>query len=51
MFGDLPAWGYYLSHVSGVTYSSCTTTAAATDARPLIATTDVANLVGSPSGN
>ena len=26
MFGDLPAWGYYLRHVTGVTFTSCTST-------------------------
>ncbi len=48
MFGDLPAWGYYLRHVSGVTFTSCTTSAAATDARQKLVTTDVSGLVGAP---
>ena len=48
MFGDLPAWGYYLRHVAGVTFDSCTTTVASPDARPEIVTDDVANLVGAP---
>jgi hypothetical protein len=48
MFGDLPAWGYYLRHVQGVTFASCTTTAATTDARPVLATDDVGGMTGSP---
>ena len=49
MFGDLPAWGYYLRHVHGVTFTDCTTTAAATDARPAIATADVTGMTGAPA--
>jgi hypothetical protein len=48
MFGDLPAWGYYLRHVDGVTFASCTTSALATDARPMLATDDVSAMTGSP---
>ena len=48
MFGDLPAWGYYLRHVSGVTFANCTTTDANTDARPSLVTSDVAGVTGSP---
>ncbi len=48
MFGDLPAWGYYLRHVAGVTFDACTTAVASPDARPEIVTDDVAGLVGSP---
>jgi hypothetical protein len=48
MFGDLPAWGYYLRHVDGATFTSCTTTVLAPDARPLLATDDVGGLTGSP---
>ncbi len=48
MFGDLPAWGYYLRHVAGVTFDSCTTAVASPDARPEIVTDDVAGLVGAP---
>jgi hypothetical protein len=48
MFGDLPAWGYYLRHVAGVTFTGCTSAAASTDARQAIVTNDVAGLVGSP---
>jgi hypothetical protein len=48
MFGDLPAWGYYLRHVAGVSFTGCTTSVAATDARPEIVTDDVTGQVGSP---
>jgi hypothetical protein len=48
MFGDLPAWGFYLRHVAGVTFDACTATAAAADARAVLVTDDVAALTGSP---
>ena len=48
MFGPLPAWGYYLRHVTGVGFTSCTTAVATTDARQMIVTDDVSGLVGSP---
>jgi hypothetical protein len=48
MFGDLPAWGYYLRHVVGVTFANCTTSVAASDARQELVTDDVTGLAGSP---
>jgi len=48
MFKDLPAWGYYLRHVQGVTFTNCTSTAQATDARQVLVTDDVGGMVGSP---
>jgi Glycosyl hydrolases family 28 len=33
MFGDLPAWGYYFRHVTGVTFTNSSATVLATDAR------------------
>ncbi len=48
MFGDLPAWAYYLRHVSGATFTHCTSTAASADARQKLVTDDVAGLVGAP---
>jgi hypothetical protein len=48
MFGDLPAWAYYLRHVEGVTFDACTTSALASDARPMLATDDVGGMTGSP---
>ncbi len=48
MFGDLPAWGYYLRHVAGVSFSACTSSVAATDARQALVSDDVTGLVGSP---
>jgi Glycosyl hydrolases family 28 len=41
MFGDLPAWGYYLRHVSGVTFTNCTANVLATDARAQRVDSDV----------
>ena len=48
MFGDLPAWGYYLRHVAGVTFTNCTSSAAATDARQRLVADDVTGLAGEP---
>jgi hypothetical protein len=48
MFGDLPAWGYYLRHVTGVTFTAVTSTLAATDARQKLVTDDVSGLAGAP---
>jgi polygalacturonase len=48
MFGDLPASGYYLRHVTGATFTNCTSSFAATDARPTLVTTDVSGLTGTP---
>jgi hypothetical protein len=48
MFGDLPAWAYYLRHVQGVTFDTCTTTAAGSDARQELVTDDVGGLTGMP---
>lgn len=48
MFGDLPAWGYYLRHVNGVTFDACTSNVAAADARQKMVTSDVTGVVGAP---
>jgi polygalacturonase len=48
MFGDLPAWAYYMRHVQGVTFDACTTTVAATDARMQVVTDDVSGQIGAP---
>lgn len=48
MFGDLPAWGYFLRHVDGVRFEGARTIVATPDARPPIATRDVMGLVGAP---
>lgn len=48
MFGDLPAWGYFLRHVSGVTFTGCASSAAASDARAKLVTRDVSGQVGAP---
>jgi hypothetical protein len=48
MFGDLPAWAYYLRHVAGVTFQNVTSTARAADARPKLATSGVTGQVGAP---
>ena len=44
MWGNLPAYGYYLRHATNVTFTNCFTSAASADARPWIATNDVSNL-------
>ena len=44
MFGDLPAWGYYLRHVAGVTFTSCTSTLANPDVRSPIVSEDATGL-------
>src|ERR1019366_2325511 len=44
MWGNLPAYGYYFRHATGVTFTNCFTSAASADARPWIATSDVASL-------
>jgi hypothetical protein len=49
MFNPLPAWGYYLRHVQGVTFDSCTTSVVNPDARPETVTDDVSGLSGMPS--
>jgi polygalacturonase len=48
MFGDLPAWGYYLRHVSGVTFTNVTSSLAATDARQKLVADDASGVVGAP---
>ncbi len=48
MFGDLPAWGYYLRHVNGVTFRSCTSSLESADVRKKLVTDDVTGLSGSP---
>jgi|GEM_PF-335305 len=44
MWGNLPAYGYFIRHATNVTFLDCFTSAAAADARPWIATNEVANL-------
>jgi polygalacturonase len=44
MWGNLPAYGYYLRHATNVTFTNCFTSAASADARSWIATNDVSNL-------
>jgi len=44
MWGNLPAYGYYVRHATGVTFTNCFTSAASADARPWLVTNDVANL-------
>jgi hypothetical protein len=50
MWGNLPAYGYYIRHATNVTFTNCFTSAASADARPWLATNDVSNLttVGPP---
>jgi hypothetical protein len=44
MWGNLPAYGYYIRHATGVTFTNCITSAVSADARPWLATNDVSNL-------
>lgn len=44
-WGNLPAYGYYLRHATGVTYTNCFASPASPDSRPWLATNDVSNLV------
>jgi polygalacturonase len=44
IWGNLPAYGYYLRHATNVTFTNCFTSAATADARPWINTNDVSNL-------
>jgi hypothetical protein len=46
MFGDLPAWAYYLRHAA-VTFTNCSSTAQASDARNALVTDD-ATAIGTP---
>jgi hypothetical protein len=43
LFGDLPAYGYYMRHVNGITFTTCTTSVANSDTRPAMVSNDVAN--------
>jgi hypothetical protein len=44
LWGDLPAYGYYMRHVTGATFTNCTSRLNGTDARPEKATNDVSGL-------
>jgi polygalacturonase len=44
IWGNLPAYGYYIRHATNVTFTNCLTSATSADARPWIATSDVSNL-------
>ncbi|MEZ4363243.1 MAG: glycosyl hydrolase family 28 protein [Kofleriaceae bacterium] len=48
MFGDLPAWAYFLRHVSGVTFTSVRSRLGRADVRPERALVDVSGVVSSP---
>src|SRR5262249_4216371 len=48
MFGDLPAWGYYLRHVDDVTFTSSTSSVARADARQTLVADDVTGIIGAP---
>jgi hypothetical protein len=41
MWGDLPAYGYYMRHVNNVVYTNCSSNRINTDSRPEKATNDV----------
>jgi polygalacturonase len=44
MWGNLPAYGYYVRHATGVLFTNCFTSAASNDSRPWLATSDVTGL-------
>jgi polygalacturonase len=44
MFGDLPAWAFYLRHVQGATFTNVTSTVASPDARQPVVTDDSTGL-------
>lgn len=45
MFGELPAWGFYVRHMDGLTMKNITLSIAAPDYRPALVFDDVRNLV------
>ena len=45
MWGNLPAYGYYIRHARNIVFTNCATSVATPDARPWIATNDVTQLV------
>jgi hypothetical protein len=45
MWGNLPAYGYYLRHATNVVFTNCYTGVYPADARPWIDTNDVSNLL------
>ncbi len=45
MWGNLPAYGFYLRHVSGLTFKNCHFTANTADARPWLVCRDTSNIV------
>jgi polygalacturonase len=44
MWGDMPAFGYFLRHVDGATFRNCKTSAAGADQRKWLETRDVSNV-------
>ncbi|HEY4281502.1 MAG TPA: glycosyl hydrolase family 28 protein [Chthoniobacterales bacterium] len=44
MWGDLPAYGYYMRHVNGVTFTNCVSRLNGSDSRPEKSTNDVSDL-------
>jgi polygalacturonase len=44
MWGNLPAYGYYVRHAAGVTFTNCFTSAVSADARPWMVASDVSNM-------
>ena len=45
IWGNLPAYGYYLRHAVNITFTNCYTAAASADARPWMTASDVSSLV------
>lgn len=48
MFGELPAWGFFLRHIDGITFDNVKIMAREPDSRAAIFTDDVTSMTGSP---
>lgn len=46
MFGELPAWGFYIRHVDGVEFNNVTVVCREKDYRDVVVMDDVSGLKG-----
>lgn len=52
LWGNMPAYGYFLRHIDNVTFTNCSSSVSPADARPLRALVDVGNLIEAvPAGS
>lgn len=49
MFGELPAWGFFLRHIDGITFDNVKISVREPDCRPAVVTDDVTHLTGYPA--